>query len=77
MNYKLESVIRLTAAMIKFICGFMLLNKVPGTQSFLFLISGILLMLAGLIYIVPMVAERIELYIMNKKDPDCGVIISE
>lgn len=71
MRPELELTIRITSATIRLICGFMLLNKVPETQSLLFAISGFLLMFAGLHCIVPWMFDKIELYLMNRNDPDC------
>ena len=69
-----EFTIRIISATIKCICGWMLLDKVVETNSLLFVISGILLLIAGLSCIVPYIFDKIELYIMNKRDTDCNVI---
>lgn len=74
MNSKTQYRIRLISSIVKVLCGYMLVDLFAETTTWLFLISGLLLLIAGLNYLVPTIMDRIQLYIINKKDPDCNII---
>ncbi len=61
-------------SIIKTLIGFSIVRTGGNSNSIVLVLGGTFLMIGGLNYIVPPIFDRIELYIMNKRDPDCGKI---
>ena len=61
-------------ATIKLFLGFIIIGMGGDYNSVVLVLGGTFLMIAGMNYVLPPIFDKIELYIMNKRDPDCNVI---
>lgn len=61
-------------SIVKVLIGFSIIGTGGGINSVVLVLGGTLLMITGFDYIVPRVFDKVELYLMNKRHPDCNVI---
>ncbi len=66
--------IKMLMAIVKLIIGFRIISIGGDLNSVTLILGGIFLMIGGMNPIVTKIFDRIELYLMNKRDPDCGIV---
>ena len=63
---RLGEVIRQGSSVAKIVCGYMLIDLFAKTSTWLFLVSGLLLLIGGLNYLVPFVLDEVQNYVVTR-----------